>query len=273
MANLAAFGYRPKTYRDLCTPHGYLSGTDAERAGELNQAFADPETTMVLAARGGYGCGRILDQLDYSLLTARPKIVCGYSDLTALHAAIQRRCRLVSFHGPNLVGGLGGDDSCEVERVATLAMLQGESSGPLMTGSRAIRRGVAEGPLVGGNLAVLTAMVGAPDEPDFEGALLCLEDTGEAPYRVDRLLTQLRASGRLDRVAGVVLGYFSDAGPDISPPIDAVVEELLAPLGVPVLAGCLFGHEHPNLPLPMGAMARLDTGSLRLEVLQSVVAA
>lgn len=273
VARLAALGYRPKTYRDLCTPFGYLAGTDAERAGELSEAFADPETTMVLAARGGYGCGRILDRVNFDPLAARPKIVCGYSDLTALHAAIQRRAGLVSFHGPNLVGGLGGDAPCDVERDATLAMLRGERPEVLLAGTRTVQGGVAEGRLVGGNLAVLTSLLGTPDEPGFDGAILAIEDTGEAPYRVDRLLTQLRASGRLGRIAGVVLGYFSDADPGSGPPVESVLDELLAPLGVPVLAGCPFGHEHPNLPLPLGALARLDADAARLDPLGPLVAA
>jgi muramoyltetrapeptide carboxypeptidase len=276
MANLTSMGYRPKTYRDFCTPHGYLSGTDEERIAELEAAFRDPETTMVLAVRGGYGCGRIVDRVNFSLLTARPKIVCGYSDLTALHAAIQRRCGLVSFHGPNLVAGLGaGEEENAAETAASFAMFRGvsvsELTAPFNSGLKALHPGVALGQLIGGNLAVLMGLLGTPDEPEFDGAILMIEDTGEAPYRVDRLLTQLRTSGRLGKIRGAVLGYFSDYDKDDRPTADEVLAEFFAPLGVPVIAGAPFGHEHPNLPLPMGATVRLDADAPGLELLQPVV--
>ncbi len=276
MANLTARGYRPKTYRDFCTPHGFLSGTDDERITELEAAFRDPETTMVLAVRGGYGCGRILDRVDFGLLAARPKIVCGYSDLTALHAAIQRRCGLVSFHGPNLVAGLGaGGEEQGAETEASFAMFSGQNlrdiAAPARYNVRMISIGVAEGEMIGGNLAVLMGLLGTPDEPDFDGAVLLIEDTGEEPYRVDRMLTQLRTSGRLGQIAGAVLGYFSDYDKESRPTVDEVLAEFFGPLGVPVIAGAPFGHEHPNLPLPMGAIVRLDADAPGLELLQPVV--
>lgn len=276
MANLAAMGYRPKTYRDFCTPHGYLSGTDDERVAELEAAFRDPETTMVLAVRGGYGCGRIVDRVDFSLLASRPKIVCGYSDLTALHAAIQRRCGLVSFHGPNLVAGLGaGEEENAAETASSFAMFRGVSvsqlTGSFQSGIKTLSPGVATGHLIGGNLAVLMGLLSTQDEPDFDRAILMIEDTGEAPYRVDRLLTQLRTSGRLGKIAGAVLGYFSDYDKDDRPAADEVLAEFFGPLGVPVIAGAPFGHEHPNLPLPMGATVRLDADLPSLELLQPVV--
>ncbi len=276
LANLTARGYRPKTYRDFCTPHGFFSGTDEARVAELEAAFRDPETTMVLAVRGGYGCGRILDRIDFSLLTERPKIVCGYSDLTALHAAIQRRCGLVSFHGPNLVAGLGaGEAENAAETEASFAMFSGQNGcelmAPFQSRLQTLHTGVATGRLIGGNLAVLVSLLATPDEPDYDGAILVLEDTGEAPYRVDRLLTQLRASGRLGKIAGAVLGYFSDYDEDDRPTADEVLAEFFVPLGVPVIAGAPFGHEHPNLPLPMGAEVRLDADSPGLELLQAVV--
>lgn len=275
MANLAAAGYRPKTYRDVCKPHGYLAGTDAERADELNRAFADPETTMVLAARGGYGCGRILDRVDFELLTQRPKIVCGYSDLTALHAAIQRRCGLISFHGPNLVDGLG-DDSAETEseRGAALLLFNGGSvsgSDLIPPMRHALAGGNAEGRLVGGNAAVLLSVLGTPFEPDFDGAILLLEDVGEAPYRIDRLLTQLRLGGALDRLAGVMLGYFTGTGVSDGPTVEAIASEFFIPLGIPALAGVPVGHEHPNLPLPLGARVRLDADARTLSLAQPAV--
>ncbi|MEN0111844.1 MAG: LD-carboxypeptidase [Planctomycetota bacterium] len=279
IAGLTAAGFCPKTYRDLCSPVGYLSGADDDRAAELNEAFTDPDTTVVLAARGGYGVGRILDRIDFGLLSARPKVVCGYSDITALHAAVQRRCGLVSLHGPNLVDGWG-DVSVDTlaERQAIHALLtHATQPGRELIADRSVAPqalvgGAAEGRLVGGNLAVLVSLVGTPWEPDFDGAILAIEDVGESAYRVDRLLNQLRTAGRLERVAGVVTGYFTGGDSAEAPSIEEVLAEYLTPLGVPVLAKGPFGHEHPNLPLPMGAAVRLDADAGSLVTRDPIVA-
>ena len=170
LTGLEAAGFRPKTYRDVCRPHGYLAGTDAERADELNQAFADPDTTMVLAARGGYGVGRILDRVDFGLLKEHPKIVCGYSDITALHTAIQRHAELISFHGPNLLAGLGDpSDETASEREAAFAMFSGTDTNNLLVPRNGdhvslttLAGGVTQGHLVGGNAAVLLSLLGTP---------------------------------------------------------------------------------------------------------------
>lgn len=275
LAALSAIGYRPKTYRDFCCRESYLAGTDAERIEELETAFRDPDTTMVLAVRGGYGCGRILDRVDFRLLAQRPKIVCGYSDLTALHAAIQRRAGLISFHGPNLIDGLGDTDPATAdERVATWSLLQGGFAAGDALANRnddydRLTGGVAEGPLVGGNLAVLGSLLGTPDAPDFRGAILVLEDTGESAYRIDRLLTQMRQTGALGQLGGIVLGHFSKT--DGHEKAEAVLRSELQSFGIPVLAGLPVGHEHPNYPLPLGGRVRLDADRGLLELAQNVV--
>lgn len=277
MENLAAAGYRPKVYRDLCDSAGYLSGTDAERADELEQAFRDPETTMVLAARGGYGCGRILDRVDFSPLAERPKIVCGYSDLTALHAAIQKRCGLVSFHAPNLVDGLGDTDAeTVIERDACDALFAGRwGAGTNLLAAdadaTALVGGHAVGRLIGGNLAVFGSLLGTPDQPDFAGAVMLLEDVHESPHRIDRMLNQLRISGLLSGLAGAVLGYFSDSGKDSRQAVESVLRGYFEPLGIPVLWKARIGHEHPNLPLPLGTQVRLEAGSAGLWLTEPVV--
>ncbi len=278
LATLAGLGYRPKVYRDLCDPQRYLSGSDADRVAELEKAFRDSKTKMVLAARGGYGCGRIVDRVDFELLKQRPKIVCGYSDLTALHAAIQRRCGLVSFHGPNLVDGLGnGSQETAHELSATISLLSGKAGvGSVIAGrsqtATPLVGGLAEGPLVGGNLAVLTSLLGTPEEPDFHDAILVLEDTHEPPYRIDRLLTQLRQSGRLGHLTGIALGYFSDTGEEDPGALHEVFRDLFVPLGIPVLEGLPVGHLHPNYPLPLGARVRLDAEAGTIKLAEPVVA-
>ena len=276
LAGLESYGYRPKTYRDLCTPVGYLSGADEQRSGELQQAIDDPETAMILAVRGGNGVGRILDQVDLSPLIERPKIVCGYSDITALHMAIQQRCRLVSFHGPNLVSGLGDTtEATSSEREAFHRLVSGElkpgdSLCPDTARLRTVRGGVAEGHLIGGNFATVNSILRTPAEPSFDGAVLFVEDIGEHPYRIDRLLVQLRLGGLLQQLAGVVVGYFTDCV-DEGPTVEEVLFEFFEPLGVPVLAGFPAGHEHPNLPLPLGARVRLDADQRDLLLAQRVV--
>ncbi len=270
-----------KSYRDLTHPGGYLSGTDEERAEEMNQALADPTTKMVLAVRGGYGVGRILDRIDFSLLVAQPKLVCGYSDLTALHAAVQRRANLVSIHGPNLIGGLG-----EVRHVADqekrafhrlvdcnqpregLDLLLDADKSRLETYSM----GDAAGRLVGGNLAVLTSLIGTPYEPDFVGGILFLEDIGEPFYRIDRMLTQLLQSGACAQLKGVILGHFTDCQSEGNEQKDrdkAFFASFFTHLKIPLLAGFPAGHEHPNHSLPMGAYVHLNTTSQTLVVAQA----
>lgn len=277
LANLTSAGYRPKLYRDVCSSDGYLSGSDQERVAELEAAFRDPETTMILAARGGYGVGRILSRVDFRLLTQQPKIVCGYSDLTALHTAIQRRSGLVSFHGPNLIDGLGDTQPDTVpERDASMALFSGRCGAgiDLLAASQRVRvltQGIAEGRLVGGNLAVFTSLMGTPDQPDTDGSILLIEDVHEPPYRVDRLLNQLRASGILSRISGAVVGYFTDVGNESGPTVEQVIRSFLEPLGVPVLLAAPSGHEHPNLPLPLGAAVRLQTEGRQLLLMQNVV--
>ncbi|MEO1497144.1 MAG: LD-carboxypeptidase [Planctomycetota bacterium] len=275
---LADAGYRPKTYRDVCDAHGYLAGTDDERVADLEAAFADPETRLVLAVRGGYGVARILDRVDFGLLSANPKLVCGYSDLTALHAAVVSRCGLPAIHGPNLMAGIGDtSDAATHERRQWTRLASGELStggallpAELASTTRTVTPGAATGPLVGGNLAVLVSLLATRDQPSFDGAILLLEDTGEAPYRIDRLLTQMRVSGLLGRLAGVVLGYFTDADPPSE--VDRLIDEFFAPLGVPVLARFPSGHEHPNLPLPIGARVELDATERRITLRQAIVA-
>lgn len=276
---LAAAGYQPRTYRDLCSRDGYLAGSDEDRAAELNQAFADPETRMVLAVRGGYGAPRLLDRVDFALLKDQPKIVCGYSDITALHAAIQTQCGLISFLGPNLMDGLGSDSAAtEVEReafysLATGAIGEGDSLSQTQSTNpaRTLHGGVAQGRLVGGNFAVFMGLIGAPYVPDLTGSVLFIEDTGEAPYRFDRMLTQLRLAGVLDKLAGVVCGYLTKCTDDEGPSVDEVLEEFLKSLGIPVLTGFPAGHEHPNLPLPMGALVEIDATARTLRLAQAVV--
>jgi muramoyltetrapeptide carboxypeptidase len=241
---------------DIGARHGFLAGSDARRLAELEAALDDPTVDAIVAARGGYGATRIADSIDPARVAARPRLLVGFSDVTALHA-LWARAGVASIHG-SMIAALGRAEPASVGR--WVAALEGALPAPLEglepLGST---RTVVEGPILGGNLALLAAMVGTPLMPPLEGALLFLEDVGEAPYRVDRMLTQLRLSGALRGVAGILLGTFTRCapGPD-GTAVESVLAERLGDLGVPVLGALPCGHGDDPRELPLGARARLD---------------
>ena len=264
----AGYGYRCRVYPGCSARNGYLAGDDATRLADLHAALADPEVAALHAVRGGYGCMRLLDAFDTTLLRTRPKLLVGYSDLTALQALWARE-GLPTLHAPMAASDLLLPGR-ETDRDALFTLLQGGLPAgavlspaleptPLHVGGR------AEGRLVGGNLSLVAALLGTPWAWDARGALLFLEDVGEDLYRVDRLLTQLRLAGVLDAAAGIVLGSFTEAEPPT-----ALLQSLLQPLcerrHKPLLAGWPAGHGTPNRPLPLGLRAVLDAdaGTLTL---------
>jgi muramoyltetrapeptide carboxypeptidase len=234
-----------------------LAGPDLYRAGDLEEAWCDPEVRAVVCARGGYGATRLLPLLDWERMgAAAPPLLIGASDATALHAAVAARLGVASLFGPMpATAVLGGSPRPDPETVAALRRALTEA-GPLRLGApaaRALVPGRARGRAVGGTLSLLAALAGTPWLPESRGALLVLEDVGEAPYRVDRMLTQLEQAGWLRGVAGVVLGSWERCG-DVQP----VLRDRLAGLGVPVLGGLPVGHGRPQLSLPLGVPATLD---------------
>ncbi len=253
--------YEVRYAEDLLERKGYLAGDDARRLAELARALSDPGVHALVAARGGYGATRLLDGIDIAAIRAANKLLVGFSDVTALHVA-WLRAGVRAIHGP-MVAALGDASGALLDR--WIAAVEGATP-PELGGLEPIAAGTAEGPLVGGNLAVLAALVGTPYAPPIDGAILFLEDVGERPYRVDRMLTTLRHAGWLARVRGVVLGAFTEsaAGPD-GVAIEHVLRERLSGLGIPVAAGVPAGHVDDNLELPLGAPVRLDAdaGTLR----------
>lgn len=253
------FGYRCRVYPGCHVNSGYLAGPDALRLADLHAALADDEVAAIHALRGGYGCMRLLDGIDTRLLRAHPKPLLGYSDLTALHALWFRQ-GLPSLHAPMAASdmlrpALGA--SGEADRDALFALLQrgvraGEVWSPPLDPAGLRVPGTASGPLIGGNLSLVAALLGTPWAWPADGAILFLEDINEEPYRVDRLLTQLRLAGVLDAAAGFVLGSFTEGG---SP--EGVLQQMLGGLGKPVLGGWPAGHGTPNRPLPLGLPVRL----------------
>ncbi|NKZ04063.1 LD-carboxypeptidase [Actinomadura latina] len=237
-----------------------LAGSDADRAADLQEAWCDPRVRGVVCARGGYGATRVLDHLDWDVLSAAteasaaPAVLHGSSDITALHAAFGTRLGVTTSFGPMPAGLLAEDEPDGGTLAALRAALFG---GPLiLPGTRALRPGRAEGPLTGGTLSLLAALLGTPyAPPPAEGRIVFLEDVTEAPYRIDRMLVQLLQAGWFDGAVGVALGSWRDCGDPAE--LDSVFTARLGPLGVPVLAGVPAGHGPRQLTLELGAPAVL----------------
>ncbi|MEK9591579.1 MAG: LD-carboxypeptidase [Gammaproteobacteria bacterium] len=275
---VSSLGFKPKPGRHLFKRYGYLAGTDAQRAADLNAMFVDDEVDAIFCARGGYGAMRILPMLDYTAIAANPKVLLGYSDITALISAIDRHAGLITFHGP-IATQQYTPYTYQSFQDTLLLHKRGIEVGappPFEAGpGRAERKnrlqtivaGSAEGHLVGGNLSLISALMGTPYEPRFDGGILVLEDVDEAPYRVDRMLTQLRLAGVFERISGLVLGKFTDysvGGPSLS--MGRVFEDLCGDIAIPVLRGLMIGHVKDQAVLPMGAMAHLDSSARTLRV-------
>jgi muramoyltetrapeptide carboxypeptidase len=251
----------------IVTRSGYFAGDDDRRARELLAAIADDQVHAIVAARGGYGATRLLPRLEVSDVASHPKLLVGFSDVTALHA-LWARAGLQSLHGA-MVAGLGRAAEAQVERWCAAA--EGAAPTPLR-GLRAIAGGRASGPLLGGNLAVLTALIGTPHAPPLAGSVLFLEDIGERPYRVDRMLTTLTQAGALALPRAIVLGAFVDAAPGADGvTVEQVLAERLGGLGIPVLAGLPAGHVDDNLELPFGRTVHVDATNATLEFEDEVV--
>jgi muramoyltetrapeptide carboxypeptidase len=245
---------------------GYLAGDDSRRRAELERAFLDDDVKAIVAARGGFGAMRVLLDLPWQELVRRPKWIVGFSDFTALHA-MAWRAGLASVHGSN-VAGLGMQASPWV-RAAWLASLERSAEerprARVWGGLRVVHEGDAVGPLVGGNLTLLHAMAAAGLLSIPSGAVLALEDVGEAPYRVDRMLTSLMLAGHLSRVAAIVLGGFEGCAPRADGrTVDEVIAERTRSLAVPVLAGAPFGHGAPNEAFVLGGSATVRGDQVRL---------
>ena len=239
-------------------PWRYLASTDQERATALRDAFADPEVRAVVVARGGYGAMRILQDVDWSAAAASGKPLVGFSDATAMHFSMfSNNAR--SVHGP-VVTQLGEQPPASIERLFSL--LESAAPPPAISG-RQIVDGVATGKLVGGCLSLVAALAGTPYLPPLDGCILLLEDVGEAAYRIDRMWTQLRLAGALDRVAGFAIGSLTDCPASGGVEAAAVLAELAAATGKPTLVDLPIGHGAVNLAVPLGARAEVRDGALR----------
>lgn len=265
---LSSWGLEPRVYPHALDATGYLAGSDADRSADLNDALADPEIRAVLCTRGGYGVQRILAHVDYDAVRRDPKLVTGFSDITALHGALWRHTGLATVHGPVAAqlerGGLFASTLRHALMSNEPSVVHADPAEPTFS----VRsKGIAEGVLLGGNLCMLSTSVGTPFMPDLEGAILLIEDVGELAYKVDRMLTHLGNCGLLERLAGVVVGQFSEPGHGNNPikPAD-VLSERLASLGIPVLGGVSIGHGEHNIAVALGSHAVLDADAGTLTV-------
>jgi muramoyltetrapeptide carboxypeptidase len=267
---LERLGFEVVTREDVLARDGYLAGSDERRAAELMEFVLDPDISAIVCARGGYGCHRLISRLDAPAFRAAAKPLVGYSDITTLLLWQRRQAGLVGIHGPmcERVGSLDGEAGSALVRA-----LQGTGPLPRYVG-RTVVEGWAEGRLVGGSLTVCVASLGTPWEIDTRGAILMLEDVTELPYRIDRMVQQLRAAGKLDRIAGVALGGFTDCEDERYPdwPVERLVVELFGGLGVPVVSDLPFGHGAENRPWPFAGRAALDGTRGELEILEAAVA-
>jgi muramoyltetrapeptide carboxypeptidase len=280
--NLETLGFRVKLGKHIREQYGYVAGSDKQRLEDLHDGFADDEVKAVWCVRGGYGCSRLLPYIDYALIRSNPKALIGYSDITALLNAIYLKTGLVGFHGP-----VGASELTDYNRLHLEAVLMdgknpwliqrpatyGEQTDQAYLYNK-IRSGQAEGILVGGNLSLLAAMAGSGFLPDLGGHLVFMEEVGEKPYRVDRMLTQLRQAGNLQAAGGIALGVFSgcEAGEnDRSLTLPQTLEDRLGEFKCPVAYGFPFGHISDQCTLPVGIRARMDAGEGTIQLLEAAV--
>lgn len=269
---LEAMGLKAIVGDAVLKQHGYLAGTDDARAHDINRMFADPKIKAIFQLRGGFGSARILDSLDYDLIAKNPKILMGLSDTTALLLAIHHKTGLTTFHGPNI-----GREWPEFTRQYVQALLfenktitlknpEPKSDDLISTEDRiqVIRKGEVQGRLIGGNLTVLTSLIGSHYLPDFTDAILFLEEVNEAPYKIDRMFTQLKLAGILDKLTGIIIGKFTHCIPNNpgstygSFNIMQILEHHILPLNIPAWYGAMISHEKRIFTIPIGARAVIN---------------
>ncbi|HEY0462034.1 MAG TPA: LD-carboxypeptidase [Pyrinomonadaceae bacterium] len=282
LGNLESLGLRPQVGKAARGIKGFLSATDKERLDDLHWAFSDKEIAGVWCVRGGYGAARLLPSIDYDLIRKNPKILIGYSDITALHLAISQKTGLVTFHGPVAASEL----SDYTKKHVTAALMNpsapykieisefNKANESNLFKTEIIAGGKARGQLIGGNLSLLSALAGTPFALEsLKGKILFTEDVGEQPYRIDRMLTQLRQSAELQSLAGIALGVFEDCNPkgDATQSLLDVLKDRLGELGIPVVYGLSFGHIRDQFTMPVGIEAELDTVNATLTLLETGV--
>ena len=264
---LESSGFRIHVAPHVYDRHDYLAGDDEARLSDLHAMFKDRKIKAIFCARGGYGTLRLLDKIDYDLIREHPKIIVGYSDITALLMAINKKTGLVTFHGPMVRGFSSLHSSSRKGLFKLISSDQPVSFNPI-AGNYLIS-GRAKGPLMGGNLSLICYVVGTSFLPSLAGCILFIEDKGEPLYRIDRMLTHLSLAGQLKGIAGLIGGEFIDCRDPSA--IDDLLNTAVSNLKIPLITGFPVGHGMTNLTLPLGIPAQLDTDSMTLSTLEPCV--
>lgn len=281
------FGYVPFYSQRILGVNGYFSGIDEERAADVNEMFLNPCVKAIFCVNGGYGCTRILNLLNYKGIEKNPKILVGFSDISALLNAIHLKTNLITFHGPYSRTIKYGYNSTQFNSVAvnpTSNFVIESSEEDLIKSAEkteysryTITSGNVTGQLIGGNLTIITSLIGTEYQLDFTNKIVFLEDVGEEPYQIDRMLTQLIESGQLQKAAGIAFGIFQDCEKsDITYApnsflLKEVIEERIKPLNIPAVYGLSFGHNKNNFTIPIGVIAKLDADAKTIELLETAV--
>lgn len=255
--------------------HGFLSGTDDIRANDINRMFADKNIKGIFAIRGGYGCARLLDLIDFKIIKKNPKIFVGYSDITALHIAINQKSKLITYHGPmvstELIKGLDEYSADYYKRFLFSKEKINEIFNPVGCNLEVINDGIASGQLIGGNLSLVCSSLGTKYEINTKNKILFLEEVDETPYKVDRMLLQLKQSGKLKDATGIILGAFTDciaSSNKKSLSLEEVFNEIILPLKKPTISKLVCGHCLPTLTLPLGSKIILDANEKRIKIIE-----
>lgn len=281
---LMDMGFIPFHTDRILGNHGYFSNTDKERAADVDAMFANPKIDAILCARGGYGCTRIMHMIDYDTIKSNPKIFIGFSDITALLNGINQETGLVTFHGP--VGSTLNDayskkqlkntlqKSRQSQTIENVALEDPELLANPEYERYTITTGRTRGKLVGGSLTLINALIGTPHEIDFTDAIVCIEDVEEAPYRIDRMLTQLIEGPTFKKAKGIVFGVCAGCNSSSNPnsfSLKEVLMDRIAPLNIPAAHGMSFGHVPSNFTFPIGINAEWDADKMTLKLLEKVV--
>ena len=274
IAAMKKLGFKIKVGDSCYEQHGYFAGKDSIRVKDINNMFADKEVKGVFAIRGGYGAARLLDNIDFEMIRKNPKVFIGYSDITALHIAINQRCNLITFHGPMPSTELCNDIDEYTKYYYQKNIFSDEPLGVVATVKdhmKIINQGIAQGELIGGNLSLIAASIGTEYEIDTKGKILLIEEVDESPYRLDRMLLQLHQSGKFKDCNGIIFGAFTNCGAsdkNSSLTIDEIINEIVVPNNKPIMANIKCGHCLPTLTLPLGAKAKMDGDNGIFQILE-----
>lgn len=255
--------------------HGFLSGIDDIRANDINEMFKNKNIKGIFSLRGGYGSARLLDLLDFKMIKKNPKVFVGYSDITALHIALNQKCNLITYHGPmistELIKGLDEYSNYYYEQNIFNTTVLGPIKNPTDMNVDILCEGYAEGKLIGGNLSVICSTIGTKYEINTKNKILFIEEVSESPYKIDRMLLQLHQAGKFNDAKGIVLGAFTDCNasdPNKSLSLNEVFNEIILPNKKPTIYNVACGHCLPTLTLPLGAKASLNTELKEFKVLE-----